>query len=38
MEVCVAERFEATYRDVNELHFVVIGAYVADCFVAAAQP
>ena len=35
MEVHVAERFEATYRDINELHFVVIGAYVADCFVAA---
>jgi ribokinase len=35
MEVHVAERFEATYRDINELRFVVIGAYVADCFVAA---
>ena len=35
MELDVAERFEATYRDINKLHFVVIGAYVADCFVAA---
>jgi len=35
MELHVAERFEATYRDINKLHFVVIGAYVADCFVAA---
>ena len=31
----MAERFEAAFRDINELHFVVIGAYVADCFVAA---
>jgi sugar/nucleoside kinase (ribokinase family) len=35
MEVQVAERLEATYRGINELRFVVIGAYVADCFVAA---
>ena len=35
MEVQVAQRLEATYRGINELRFVVIGAYVADCFVAA---
>ena len=35
MEVHAAERFKATYRDINELRFVAIGAYVADCFVAA---
>jgi hypothetical protein len=35
MEVHVAERFDATHRDINELHFVVIGAYVADCFISA---
>ena len=31
----MAERSEVTYRDFNELHFVVVGAYVADCFVSA---
>jgi ribokinase len=31
----VTERPQATYRNLNELHFVVLGAYVADCFVAA---
>lgn len=30
----MADRPDATYRDLNDLHFVVIGAYVADCFVA----
>ena len=33
----MAERFEATYRDISELHFAAIGAYVADCFVAASR-
>jgi len=34
-EVYVADRSEATSRDLDELHFVVVGAYVADCFVTA---
>jgi hypothetical protein len=31
----VAERLEANYRNLDELHCVVVGAYVADCSVAA---
>ncbi len=31
----MAECLEAHYRALNELRFVVIGAYVMDCFVAA---
>ena len=31
----MAERLEATHRDLSELYFVVVGAYVADCFVTA---
>ena len=31
----MADRSETTSRDLDELHFVVVGAYVADCFVTA---
>jgi ribokinase len=31
----MAERLEATHRDLSGLYFVVVGAYVADCFVTA---
>ena len=29
----MADQTDAIYRDLNDLHFAVIGAYVADCFV-----
>jgi ribokinase len=35
MEVHMAEGLEATHRDLSELYFVVVAAYVADCFVTA---
>jgi ribokinase len=31
----VTERLGTTYRNINGLHFVVMGGYVADCFVVA---
>jgi ribokinase len=33
----VADRSETAGRDLGEMHFVVVGAYVADCFVTATR-